>query len=177
MKSAYGAVLLCACAITLGYAQQAGNAEDGDAVADFDRRVKAYVALRHEMEKGAAELHETAKPEDIVAAETALAAKIRAARATAKRGDIFTPAIQARFRRLLNPEMQGVRGQNTRGIIRDEGPGPDPFAFSVNGVYPKSQPLGSVPLNILEILPRLPEGLEYRFIRLIDRRNGLRFAR
>lgn len=137
---------------------------DGQAVADFDRRVKAYAALHDELEKGAAKLDETAKPEDLVAAELALAAKIQGARATAKRGDIFTPAIQARFRQLLNPEMKGVRGQNTRGIIRDEGPGPGAFSFKVNDAYPKEQPLGSVPANILQTLPPLPENLEYRFV-------------
>jgi len=42
--------------------------------------------------------------------------------------------------------------------------GPGEFPFKVNGVYPKAQPLGSVPSNILATLPPLPEDLEYRFI-------------
>lgn len=50
-------------------------------------------------------------------------------------------------------EMRGVRGQNTRGIIRDEGPGPGAFSFTVNDTYPKEQPLGSVPANILGTFP------------------------
>lgn len=151
--------------VASGCAQRAGRPlPDGAALADFDRRVKAYAALRNELEKGAARLDETAKPEELVAAELALAARIRQARATAKRGDIFTPAVQARFRQLLNPEMRGVRGQNTRGIIRDEGPGPGAFSFKVNDAYPKEQPLGSVPATILATLPPLPEHLEYRFV-------------
>jgi hypothetical protein len=60
--------------------------------------------------------------------------------------------------------MRGLRGRNTRGIIQDEGPGPKAFSFTVNGAYPKNQPHGTVPANILKILPTLPEGLEYRFI-------------
>ena len=60
--------------------------------------------------------------------------------------------------------MKGVRGQNTRGIIHDEGPGPGAFSFKVNHAYPKEQPLGPVPANILKTLPPLPENLEYRFV-------------
>lgn len=166
-------------AVSSGYTYQESDRAlpDGQAVADFDRRVKAYAAIRDELEKGAAELGETAEPSEIVAAEQALAARIRAARAGAHRGDIFTTAIQTRFRQLLNPEMRGVAGQNTRGIIRDEGPGPDAFAFKVNGSYPKDQPLGSVPTNILQALPPLPGNIEYRFIDkhliLRDRRANL----
>jgi hypothetical protein len=170
MKTLSWAVVLCAVLVVSGLAVSglsqptAQPLPDGAALADFDRRVKAYAALRDELEKGAAKLDETAKPEDLVRAELALAARIRQARPTATRGDIFTPEIQARFRQLLNPEMRGVRGQNTRGIIRDEGPGPGAFSFTVNDIYPKQQPLGSVPANILQTLPPLPEHLEYRFV-------------
>jgi len=144
------------------------------AMPDFDSRIKAYAALRDGLEKGDAALDETSKPEQIVAAQQALAAKIQAARATAKRGDIFTPEIQARFKRLLNPEMKGVGGQNTRGIIKDEGPGRGGFPLAVNLAYPKNQPLGTVPANILATLPPLPEHIEYRFV---DRHLILRDSR
>jgi len=150
---------------------------DGQVVADVDSRVKAYATHRNELEKGAAKLDETAKPGDLVTAELTLAAKIRESRATAKRGDIFIPAVHARFRQLLNSEMKGVRGQNTRGIIRDEGPGPGAFSFKVNDTYPKEPPLGTVPANIPEVLPPLPEHLEYRFVDkhliLLDTRANL----
>ena len=179
MRRIGSVVVMSLLAVSPGYTHQESDRAlpDGLAAADFDRRVKAYAALRDELAKGAAELGETTEPGEIVEAERALAARIRAARAGAQRGDIFTPVIQARFRRLLNPEMRGVAGQNTRGIIRDEGPGPDAFAFRVNGAYPKNQPLGSVPTNILQALPPLPENIEYRFIDthliLRDRRANL----
>ena len=44
----------------------------------------------------------------------------------------------------------------------DENPGA--FPFNVNGVYPKDEPLGTIPPNILGALPPLPEALEYRFV-------------
>ena len=144
------------------------------AMRDFDSRIKAYATLRDRLETGAAELTESPTPEEIVAAEKALAAKIQAARATAKPGDIFTPGIQAQFKRLLNPEMKGTGGQNTRGIIKDEGPGHGGFPLAVNLAYPKDQPFGTVPANILSALPPLPEHIEYRFV---DRHLILRDTR
>ena len=63
-----------------------------------------------------------------------------------------------------NPEVIAARRSLPRGSIWDEGPGPGAFRLEVNSVYPKDQPLGTVPPNILKALPPLPEDLEYRFI-------------
>jgi hypothetical protein len=156
------AVLLLAA--PAGAQQVEGGVPDGEAVAEFEKRVTAYVALRDQLSDGPSDLDETANPGEIAAAERTLAARIQTARAAAKQGDIFTPAIQARFLSFLNPEMKGTRGRNTRGIIWDEGPGPGAVPLKVNGGYPRNQPLGSVPPNILETLPPLPEGIEYRFV-------------
>jgi len=130
---------------------------------EFDQRVKVYTDLRDAVNKGAAKVTETSKPEEIAAARKTLNAKLVAGRATAKPGDIFTPAVQAHIRAILLPEMKGVKGQNARGSIWDEGPGPGAFTVKVNSEYPKEYPLGSMPPAILAALPRLPEGLEYRF--------------
>jgi hypothetical protein len=135
---------------------------DGAALADFDRRIKTYAELRDSVDGGSARLKETAKPEELVAAEKNLAGKLVAARANARHGDIFTPEIQQRFRHLLNPELSGERGRNTRGIVMDENPGA--FRFKVNQPYPKDEPLATIPPNILATLPPLPEQIEYRFV-------------
>jgi hypothetical protein len=131
---------------------------------EFDQRVKVYTDLRASVNKGAAKVTETSKPEEIAAARKTLHAKLVAARAAAKPGDIFTPAVQAHIRAILAPELKGVKGQNTRGSIWDEGPGPGAFTVKINTEYPKEYPLGSVPPAILSTLPLLPEGLEYRFV-------------
>ena len=60
--------------------------------------------------------------------------------------------------------MAGQKGKDTRGSIRDEGPTPGTVKLEVNSIYPKGQPLGSMPGNVLTALPPLPEGLEYRFV-------------
>jgi hypothetical protein len=131
-------------------------------IQEFGARVNAYAELRDKLDEGSARLAEDSKPEDIAAAEKALFTKIQTARGAAKRGEIFTPEIERRFRALLNPELDGVRGQNTRGIIMDENPGAVPF--KVNAAYPREEPLGTIPTNILAALPALPEALEYRFV-------------
>jgi hypothetical protein len=82
-----------------------------------------------------------------------------AARAGAKRGDIFTPEIATRFRRLLRPETKDA---DTKKLIEDDNPGN--LKFKVNGPYPDGEPLSTVPPNVLASLPVLPEDLEYRFV-------------
>src|SRR5688572_16662265 len=75
-------------------AQQAGVNSDGAIVADFNARVKKYLDIHKAAAKGDAKLKQTEHPEEITAAQEALAAKIRAARADAKPGDIFTAEIR-----------------------------------------------------------------------------------
>jgi hypothetical protein len=147
--------------------------QDQQALAEFDQRVKQYVSIRDEVNRGSAKLRETEDPAKIAAAREELAAKIRARRTTAKAGDIFTHYIQERFRKILAPEFSGVKGQNTKGSIKDEAPAPGAVKLAVNAQYPKDQPLGTVPPNILEALPQLPDGIEFRFI---DRQLALRDA-
>ena len=147
--------------------------QDKQALAEFNQRVKEYVALRDGVNKGDAKQRETKDPAKIADARANLAMKIREKRAAAKPGDIFTPYIQERFRKVLAPEMKGISGQNTKGSIKDEAPAPGSVKLAVNADYPKDQPLGTVPPNVLEALPELPEGVEFRFV---DRYLALRDA-
>src|SRR5207253_1930731 len=92
-------------------------------------------------------------------AQVALSKEIRAARAGAKPGDIFTPEIAAEFKRLLHPE---AKEPPTKAAIKDDNPGPVPF--KVNEPYPDKATLSTVPPNVLEALPKLPDNIEYRFV-------------
>jgi hypothetical protein len=94
-----------------------------------------------------------------------LAAKVRAARSSAARGDIFTPATEAMFRRLLRPQVTGTSdAADNKAIIKDDAPKPQEVPFKVNGEYPKDAPLSTVPPDVLKSLPPLPENLQYRFV-------------
>ena len=140
------------------------TAEDRKALAEFDQRLKEYVAIRTEVNKGAAKQRETKDASKIADARASLAARIREKRSTAKPGDILSPHIQQHFRKFLAPEMVGTKGQNTKGSIKDEGPASGSVKMTVNADYPKDQPLGTVPPNVLKALPQLPEGIEFRFV-------------
>ena len=132
---------------------------DAKVLLDFNERVKAYIELRKKADDGAPPLKQTEDPANIKIAQTALAKRIMAARAGAKHGEIFTPEITLRFRRLLRPE---VKDADTKRLIQDDSPGS--FKFNINGPYPDSEPLSTVPPNVLQSLPQLPEDLEYRFV-------------
>lgn len=82
---------------TISAAQSQRVNPDAQALADFTARVKAYLQLVEKADAGVPPLQETDDPAKIVVAQNALAERIRAVRAGAKPGDIFTPDIQARF--------------------------------------------------------------------------------
>jgi hypothetical protein len=128
---------------------------------DFKKRIEAYVTLRNEAVKDIP-MKETKDPAEIKAAQTARAARIAAARATAKPGDIFTPEIRTRFRELLAPRLKGEDGRDAKAIVKDDAPASVPF--KVNAPYPEGKPFPTVPANLLLNLPTLPKQVEYRII-------------
>ena len=126
---------------------------------EFKQRVEAYVQMRNKADDGVPKQKETNEPADIKNAQDGLAKRIIAARAGAKRGDIFTPEIATHFRRLVRPE---VKDPDTKQLIKDDNPGAIPF--KVNDPYPSAAPLSTVPPNVLASLPELPMEIEYRFV-------------
>lgn len=135
---------------------------DAQALKAFDERVNAYVKLLDRAETGAPPLKETTEPEKIVAAQRARAERIRAARADAKPGDIFTPDAQQALRRAMYPALKGPDAPENKGTIKEDAPTEVPLR--VNGDYPQTAPLATMPPDLLARLPRLPKPLEYRVI-------------
>lgn len=140
-------------------------AADAGLIAAFKEKVDAYHKLRRDLAEHSPRLKETKNPAEISGAEKALAAKIRAARANAKQGDIFTPATEVMFRRLLRrPLTKGEDAAENRAIIKEDAPKPAQVPVAVNGEYPKEAPLSTVPPDVLKALPPLPENLQYRIV-------------
>lgn len=131
----------------------------GDAAQTFIARMNAYADLRGKLEKGLRALAVTDKPVEILQAENALAARIRVARAKAKRGDIFSRRVRTAFRTALRAETDA----GTCAALRDDG-NPGDFTYQINGTYPKREPLSTVPPNLLAALPELPDDVHYRFL-------------
>lgn len=131
---------------------------------EFLKRVDAYVALHKKLESQLPDLAKQTTPEAIDKHERALAALIQAQRKNAKPGDIFTPAMQRLVRNLLRPVFTGKDGLQIKSEILDnEYKGS--VKLTVNGRYPDDVPISTVPPQVLAELPKLPEELEYRFIR------------
>jgi hypothetical protein len=130
----------------------------GDTVEDFTARVSAYFDLRAKMEIGSLPITVTDDPAEIERAESDLGRRIIAARAGARRGDIFTPAIRQAFKKALI----SVMNEGTWAAIMDDNPGE--VSHHVNHVYQKGKSFSTVPPNILALLPALPEDIHYRFL-------------
>jgi len=126
--------------------------------ADFDARVLDYFDLRRTLEDGLPAQHVTDKPRENIEIQRRLARRIRHARASARRGAIFTPAVSAEFRRILQLETTPA----ILATVMDDNPGA--FSHRINGNYPKRRPLSTMPGTFLLVLPVLPDGLEYRFL-------------
>jgi hypothetical protein len=145
-------------------AQAEGRNVSAAILKDFNERIEQYMDVRKRAAKGAEPLKETDDPGRIKAAQDERGAAIRALRANAKAGDIFTAEIRHTFRQLLAPELKGEEGRDTKQVIKDDAPAPGAVPLKVNAKYPEGAPLPTVPAALLASLPQLPKGLEYRIL-------------
>ncbi|HVD93013.1 MAG TPA: hypothetical protein VNC21_12045 [Vicinamibacterales bacterium] len=132
-------------------------------IKEFLKRVDVYVALHKKLEATLPALPKQTDPTVIDKHERALARLVQEGRKDAKPGDLLFPAIQRVVRSLLRPIFTGKAGTQIRGeIVDNEYKGN--VKLVVNGRYPDEVPISTVPPQVLEALPKLPEELEYRFI-------------
>jgi hypothetical protein len=135
---------------------------DAKALAEFLQRVSQYVALHQRLENSLPHLSKESSPQEIDKHQRALGQMIQQERRGAKPGDIFTPESEAVIKRLLTKVFGGPDGPALKASIMDENPGiPD---LKANQRYPDTVPLSTIPPQVLQGLPRLPEEMEFRFI-------------
>jgi hypothetical protein len=135
---------------------------DGSVVTEFNQRVSEYVALRKQLAGTLTKLSTKATPKDIDAHQRALLALVAKARADAKQGDMFVPAMQTYIRGLVRGVITGPDGGRIKASLMDENP--MGVKIAVNDRYPDTIPLATMPSDILAALPKLPDELEYRFV-------------
>jgi hypothetical protein len=136
--------------------------EDARLMVEFNQRVNEYVDLHRKLEGKLPALASDATLEEVDAHQRALERLIQRARSNARQGDLFTKNIRALFRRNLYRVFKAPEGASLKAVIMEENPGP--IRLSVNGRFPDGVPLPTVPPQVLDVLPRLPTELEYRFI-------------
>ena len=130
---------------------------DPETLADFNRRVNDYAALRSRLEAGLPPLVVTTNADDIERFEHRLAERLRDARGK-RRGQIFAPAMEGQVKHMLEIQADAA----TVEAIMDDGPGE--FDVDVNDTYSKRRSLGTMPPKLLLILPDLVPDLQYRFV-------------
>ena len=126
-------------------------------MAAFEERVADYVALHRKLEARCPNLPKEATPQQIDEHQRALGKLIQQARASAKPGDLFTPAMRQIVRGLLGKVFRGPGGRQVKASILDEYTENAPV--QVNSRYPDTVPLSTVPPQVLQNLPTLPEDL------------------
>ena len=154
-------VLLAAIVATPAVASQQPPNAEAATVQDFLKRVNEYAVLHKQLEAKLPKLPKEATPQQIDADQRALERLVAQARATAKPGDLFTPAMQAVIHKRFNVIFRGTRGQQIKKYIHDE---PHPVSPVINKRYPDEVPTSTMPIAVLAQLPKLPDELEYRFV-------------
>ena len=158
--SLIGVTVAAVLALPIEAAAQAPANRDATAVADYQKRIAAYVELHDKVAASLPPLKGTDDSLEIAAREIALGNAIRVARAKARRGDIFESEIARVFRRVLKADFRS-RSRAERFVMMDEIPN---FRPRVNQTYPSIWPLATFPASLLEVMPALPEVLEYRLL-------------
>jgi len=161
--SCVGACVFVVAAGLLGMSQgfSPAPARKSQIVNDFGARVTRYLEVRKN--EAGTPPKPTNSPKKLADSREQMAAKLRAARADAKQGDIFTPEIAEYFRHQIAAMLNGPHGARIRASLRHAEP-VQGMPLQVNQTYPNGVPLQSMPPTLLLNLPRLPKELEYRIV-------------
>jgi hypothetical protein len=139
--------------------QQRRN-DTADAIAEFRKQVSAYLMLQKREESAVSPQQSTPDPGKVSAREKALADRIRAARSTARQGEVFVPAVVPLYKSAF-ADYYKRRSRRERRLMFDEVPN---FTPQVGLTYPATAAKATFPPRLSLELPQLPEELEYRVV-------------
>jgi hypothetical protein len=146
---------------------------DQDAIKEFQDRIDNYLSAKKKRDVAR---KPTDSPDKLAQQRQQTAEKSQQSRPEAQRGDIFTPAASAYFKKQIESTLHGPEGSRVRASLRHAEPLPD-VHLQVNAKYPKNLPLQSTPPTLLKNLPPLPKELQYRIVGsalvLYDMSSGL----
>jgi len=115
----------------------------------------------HKKEEAAVpDVKKGATPAEVMVFEKGLAERIKAARTTAKQGDVFKPDVVPILKKIFADYYQRRSGREIR-LLFDEVPN---FKPQVNMTYPTSSPKANFPPRLSLTMPQLPDELEYRLV-------------
>jgi hypothetical protein len=100
-------------------------------------------------------------PDAIARHSRALADALRAARRSAREGDIFTGDVAPQFRLIVRRDLRARDMDEVFAAMQEV---PIAVSLHVNQDWPSDAPRATVPPRLLKSLYPLPADLEYRFI-------------
>jgi hypothetical protein len=152
--------------VAAGFTDQAPTPRVNEEARDFKTftdRVQKYVKMQKDLKASLPALKPTEDAAQIIEHQHALARIIADARRDARQGDIFTPDVAERFRKIIDRTFRGPEGRLLRRTIQQD----TPFkvvVLHVNDVFPEGIPLTTTPPTLLLKLPKLPQELTYRIV-------------
>jgi hypothetical protein len=158
------ALSLCAALLAVGSGRAGELPSREGTLRQFQDAVETYAQLHRRLEQDVPPLTAASNPREIIASSKALAARIRAARATAREGDFFTAEEGDAFRVVIARALytHHFTADDMIAAGREEAPPLLP-KLTVNTRFPWAHGAAVWPCVLLA-LPQLPEELEYRFI-------------
>lgn len=142
-------------------AQAAADPEAAAALAEFQKRITAYVKVHNDAEGKVPNLRETDDPQKISDREKALAQMIMTLRPGAVDGEIFAPQYQPYFTKLVRLDFANRSAIDRQALVQEL---PKHMKIDINTIYPTTIPLATFPPALLRKLPDLPPELEYRIV-------------
>ena len=130
---------------------------------EFQRTIDEYATLHQSLIDEVGGLKVTAKPAEITAASDRLAAAIQRARPRAQQGDFFSEPVRLVLVQRIKTALQG---QDLAAVLEAD---KAEERSTIRGLktysrFPTDGPLATMPPSVLDVLPPLPEFLEYRFV-------------
>ena len=153
-------MVMAACLIIFGTPSQEGPVVVNGVSEATGSEADGYAELRHQVETTVPALRVTNDPAEILGREAAIGAAVKAARPRAAQGEVFTAAMAKNVRAVIAADLTRRSASDWAGLMSDV-PAMRP---RINEPYPAGDALATFPPLLLQALPRLPDGLEYRFM-------------
>lgn len=157
----FSAILALAVFVTAGTAAERREQPDNAAIERFDQSLKRYLALKDRLHREVPELRVTNKSAEINDRSDMLAGAIQRARGSAAPGEFFKADVARIIRARFSGALKGVSVAALLARINDEPVLKGPPTVHLR--FPTTSSMATMPAHLLDALPKLPQGLEYRF--------------
>jgi hypothetical protein len=131
------------------------------AMSEFQKNLQAYLKLREDLAKKLQPLAPTASSSELAARQDALAAALKAARKTARQGDLIPLTTAKQIGQIVADDFRKRKPAATKAVFEEVPVGVQP---AINKTIPDAAALATMPPLLLKNLPLLPDNLQYRLL-------------